>query len=295
MTLRQALTAARDRLVDAGVAPDEAAIDVELFARTILGWDRARIITASMQGAPAALEPTFSAWVARRATREPSAYIIGMREFYNLELEVTPAVLIPRPETEMIVEAALPLLVRTLDARVADVGTGCGNIAVTLAHEARAQHGGRDRRLGRRAGGGQAQRRASRRRSTASSSCRRRTSTASRARSISSPPTRRTCARSIAAGLSPSVLHEPAVALFGGANGMRDIEGVLEAAVAKLRQGGWLIMEFGFGQEDDVRARVAVHDDLRLDRVVADLQGLPRTAVITRIAANRRGADVGQV
>ena len=84
------------------------------------------------------------------------------------------------------------------------------------------------------------------------------------------------------AGLSPTVLREPAVALFGGANGMRDIEGVLEAAAAKLRLGGWLIMEFGFGQEDDVRARVAAHEDLRLDRVVEDLQGLPRTAVMTR-------------
>jgi release factor glutamine methyltransferase len=82
--------------------------------------------------------------------------------------------------------------------------------------------------------------------------------------------------------LSPTVLREPSVALFGGEDGMRDIEGVLGAAVGKLRQGGWLIMEFGFGQEDDVRARVAKHDDLRLDRTVTDLQGLPRTAVITR-------------
>lgn len=294
MTLRQALTAARDRLVDAGVPPDEAAIDVELFARTILGWDRARMITASMQGAPAALEPTLSAWVARRATREPSAYIIGVREFYNLELEVTPAVLIPRPETEMIVEAALPLLARTLDARVADVGTGCGNIAVTLAHEAR-----RSTVVATDVSGDAlevAKRNAARH------------GVFDRIEFVetpyldgvegpfdliaANPPYVRETDRG---GLSPSVLHEPAVALFGGANGMRDIEGVLEATAAKLRQGGWLIMEFGFGQEDDVRARVAVHDDLRFDRVLADLQGLPRTAVITRIAADRRGADVGQV
>src|SRR5678816_4426502 len=67
----------------------------------------------------------------------PSAYITGIREFYNLDFEVTPAVLIPRPETEIIIEAALPLIVRKLDARVADIGTGCGNIAVTLAYEAR--------------------------------------------------------------------------------------------------------------------------------------------------------------
>ena len=294
MTLREALTAARGRLVDAGVPPDEAAIDVELFARTILGWDRARIITASMQGAPAALEPTLSAWVARRATREPSAYIIGMREFYNLELEVTPAVLIPRPETEMIVEAALPLLVRTPDPRVADVGTGCGNIAVTLAHEAR-----RSTVVATDVSGealAVAKRNAARH------------GVVDRIEFVqtpyldgvegpfdliaANPPYVREIDRG---GLSPSVLHEPAVALFGGANGMRDIEGVLEAAVAKLRDGGWLIMEFGFGQEDDVRARVDVHDDLRLDRVVADLQGLPRTAVITRIAADCRDADVGQV
>jgi len=281
VTLRQALTAARDRLVDAGVPPDEAAIDVELFARTILGWDRARMITASMQGAPAALEPAFSAWVARRATREPSAYIIGMREFYNLELEVTPAVLIPRPETEMIVEAALPLLARTLDARVADVGTGCGNIAVTLAHEAR-----RSTVVATDVSGealAVAKRNAARH------------GVVDRIEFVetpyldgvegpfdliaANPPYVRETDRG---GLSPSVLHEPAVALFGGANGMRDIEGVLEATAAKLRQGGWLIMEFGFGQEDEVRARVATHDDLRFDRVVADLQGLPRTAVITR-------------
>jgi len=294
VTLRQTLTTARDRLVDAGVAPDEAAIDVELFARTILGWDRARILTGSMQGAPAGLEPAFSAWVARRATREPSAYIIGVQEFYNLEFEVTPAVLIPRPETEMIIEAALPLLVRTPDPRVADVGTGCGNIAVTLAHEAR-----RSTVVATDVSGDAlavAKRNAARH------------GVVDRIEFVqtpyldgvegpfdliaANPPYVREIDRG---GLSPSVLHEPAVALFGGANGMRDIEGVLEAAVAKLRDGGWLIMEFGFGQEDDVRARVAVHDDLRLDRVVADLQGLPRTAVITRIAADRRDADAGQV
>jgi release factor glutamine methyltransferase len=279
--LRDALGLARDKLVGAGIPPDEAAIDVELFARTILGWDRARVLTESNQAIPSGLEPTFSAWVDRRSTREPSAYITGVREFYGLDFEVTPAVLIPRPETEIIIEAALPLILRKLDARVADIGTGCGNIAVTLAHEARkatvvatdvsaealqvakrnaARHG-----------------------------------VFNRVEFVhtpylegvegefdliaANPPYVRETDK---AGLSPTVLHEPHVALFGGANGMRDIEGVLEASVARLRLGGWLIMEFGFGQEDEVRARVAQHDDLRMDRVVADLQGLPRTAVINR-------------
>ena len=97
MILRQALSVARDRLVAAGINPDEAAIDVELFAKTILGWDRAKILTESHHPAPEGLEPRFSAWVSRRETREPSAYITGIREFYGLDFEVTPAVLIPRP------------------------------------------------------------------------------------------------------------------------------------------------------------------------------------------------------
>jgi release factor glutamine methyltransferase len=281
VTLRQALTVARDRLVEAGIPLDEAAIDAELFARTILGWDRARVLTESAHMAPAALEPKFSAWVDRRATREPSAYIIGFREFYNLDFEVTPAVLIPRPETEIIVEAALPQLVRKLDARVADVGTGCGNIAVTLAYQAR--------RCAVVATDVSGDALAVAKRNAARHGVFNRMEFAA-TRYLdgvegpfdliaANPPYVREIDR---AGLSPTVLHEPAVALFGGANGLRDLAGVLEATVEKLRLGGWLIMEFGFGQEDDVRALVAQHDDLRLDRVVADLQGLPRTAVITR-------------
>jgi release factor glutamine methyltransferase len=279
--LRDVLGLARDKLVGAGIPPDEAAIDVELFARTILGWDRARVLTESSQPMPAGLEPKFSAWVDRRSTREPSAYITGVREFYGLDFEVTPAVLIPRPETEIIIEAALPLIVRKLDARVADIGTGCGNIAVTLAHEARkatvvATDVSADALQ-------VAKRNAARH------------GVFNRIEFVhtpylegiqgefdliaANPPYVRETDK---AGLSPTVLHEPHVALFGGANGMRDIEGVLEATVARLRLGGWLIMEFGFGQEDEVRARVAQHDDLRMDRVVADLQGLPRTAVINR-------------
>jgi release factor glutamine methyltransferase len=82
--------------------------------------------------------------------------------------------------------------------------------------------------------------------------------------------------------LSRDVRHEPDVALFGGASGLRDIEGVLDTAIARLRPGGWLVMEFGFGQEDDVRALTAKRPELRFDHALEDLQGLPRTAVIQR-------------
>ena len=85
------------------------------------------------------------------------------------------------------------------------------------------------------------------------------------------------------AGLSPTVLREPHVALFGGADGMRDIEGVLDATVGTLRPGGWLLMEFGFGQEDEVRdARGRCTTTCASTASSPTCRAWPRTAVITR-------------
>src|SRR5688500_20258025 len=89
---------ARARLKAAGIPADEAALDADLFARTILGWDRARLIVESSREVPPNLEPTFSEWIERCARNEPPAYIVGRREFWGLDFEVTPAVLVPRPE-----------------------------------------------------------------------------------------------------------------------------------------------------------------------------------------------------
>jgi len=281
-TLADRLTEARGRLVAAGIPADEAAIDVDLYARRILGWDRANLITRRGEEVPAGLDPTFSEWVARRERREPSAYIIGEREFYGRDFLVSPAVLIPRPETEHIVEALLPLLAAQPTALVADIGTGSGNIAVTLACEARGcrvvatdvsdvalavaarnavRHGVADRVTF--------------------------VHTSYLDGVIdtfdviaANPPYVRETDR---AGLSPSVQREPAVAIFGGEDGMRDVEGVLVATDARLRRDGWLLMEFGFGQEEDIRQAIARHPALRLERVVADLQGLPRTIVAQRL------------
>ena len=77
----------------------------------------------------------FEGLLARRAGGEPLAYLTGRREFWSLDLEVTPAVLVPRPETEHLVEAALELVPSSAGARLADLGTGCGAIALALARE----------------------------------------------------------------------------------------------------------------------------------------------------------------
>ena len=280
-SLGDVLAGARTVLEAAGIPPDEAAIDVDLYARRILGWDRARVLTSRAEPPPAALEPTFSTWIARRAQREPSAYIIGHREFYGRDFDVSPAVLIPRPETEHIIDAALPLLAERPAALVADLGTGSGNIAVTLACE-----GSSCRVLATDVSPEalDVARRNAERHGVGDRVTFVRTSYLDGVESTfdliaANPPYVREVDR---AALSPSVRREPAVALFGGEDGLRGIESVLDAAVARLAPRGWLLMEFGFGQEDAVRAAVARRPALRLDRTIADLQGLPRTAVVQR-------------
>jgi release factor glutamine methyltransferase len=82
--------------------------------------------------------------------------------------------------------------------------------------------------------------------------------------------------------LSRDVLHEPDVALFGGSDGLLHISAVMDTAVEKLVPGGWFLMEFGYGQEEDVRQLAAQRASLRVDHVRDDLQGIARTAVIQK-------------
>ena len=283
-SLHDKLAAARAQLVSAGIAPAEAAVDVPLFACTILGWDRVRLLTERGSVPPASLEPTFSQWIARRIAREPAAYIVGVREFWGIDFAVTPAVLIPRPETEFIVEEALEILNSfALEApKVADIGTGCGNIAISIAHElahARLTATDVSREALAIAAGNAERYRVDDRISFVATSyldglddtfdviC-------------ANPPYVKDADKP---GLAADVQHEPDVALFGGTNGLRNVEGVLDTAVDKLHRGGWLVMEFGYGQENDVRHLVGGRPSLRLERVRADLQGIPRTAVIERM------------
>ena len=282
--LHQRLSEARERLVAAGIAPADAAIDVDLFARTILGWDRARVLTARTEPAPAALEPRLSEWILRRADREPSAYIVGNREFWGLDFRVNSDVLIPRPESEFIIEESLAILeaLNLASPRLADIGTGSGNLAISLVHEVPGAHiTATDVSSAALAvAGDNAHRHAVAERVTWIET--------SFLDGISGP------FDLIAAnppyvkegdkpGLARDVRHEPDVALFGGASGLQGLEAVLDAAVRTLTTGGWLVMEFGFGQEDDVRRLVAARPSLRIDRVRADLQGIPRTAVIQNL------------
>lgn len=275
------LARARARLVAAGIQPDEAALDVDLYARTILGWDRATLLQNLRQPAPSTLEPQFSQWVERREHREPTAYIVGSREFWGRPFVVTSAVLVPRPETEFIVEEALVLLRAFSTPRIADIGTGSGILAVTLAAEVPAADvTGTDLSSEALA----VARQNAERHGVASRVTFVNTSYLDDVGGtfdliVANPPYVRDGDKP---ALARDVRHEPDVAIFGGPDGLRDVAGVLDAAVEKLTSGGWFVMEFGYGQEDDVRRLVDARPALRLDRIRDDLQGIARTAIIQK-------------
>ncbi len=130
MTVRDALEAAATALAAAGC--DTPRLDAEVLIADSLGVDRAGLLTEPERIVPGSAARLIGERVRRRVQREPVAYITGRRGFRRLELEVDPRVLIPRPETELLVEAALDL---APGARVHDVGTGSGAVALALCDE----------------------------------------------------------------------------------------------------------------------------------------------------------------
>ena len=130
MNVRDLLAAATKNL--GGI---EARLDAELLLAHVLNVSRAWLYAWPEHAPDAAQREAFEQHVVARERGEPVAYLIGHREFWSLDLEVTPAVLIPRPETELLVEVALEHLPRDRPMRVADLGTGSGAIALALARE----------------------------------------------------------------------------------------------------------------------------------------------------------------
>jgi release factor glutamine methyltransferase len=135
VTVTQALDLGVSRLRAGGVT--HPPLDAELLLRHVLGWDRASILARGGDALSPAEEARFFDLVAARARRRPLQHLTGTQAFWRHEFVVGPAVLIPRPETETLVEAGLGLLGTRSAPRVIDVGTGSGCIALSLAAERR--------------------------------------------------------------------------------------------------------------------------------------------------------------
>ena len=294
-TVRALVVAARARLTAAGIEPDESAMDAALLARHALGWDLARLIGHETDPPPAGFPAAYDALVARRASRQPISVILGRREFWGLEFEVTPAVLAPRPETELIIEAAIERTASSARlpggpdtshrrALFVDVGTGTGCLAICLAREfPAAQVVATDISP---AALEVAARNASRH-GAGNRVAFVRTSlldgvNGPAALIVSNPPY-------VPTGDMPSLPAEvrewePRGALDGGADGLDIIRALLADAPRVLAPGGRLIMEFGYGQEDAIRKAVW-QSQLELVDIRRDLQDVPRT-LVARLAGH---------
>jgi len=128
---RQALAYARGTLADSNI--DDASLEGEILLRHVLGLSRARLYSDIDRNVSPAHDKALRKLLERRIQGEPSAYITGHREFYGLDFRVDRNVLIPRPETELLVEKAIRLAQSHAISRTADIGTGCGAIAISLA------------------------------------------------------------------------------------------------------------------------------------------------------------------
>ncbi|MCH8235090.1 MAG: peptide chain release factor N(5)-glutamine methyltransferase [Chloroflexi bacterium] len=135
VSIRQLLERTRARLAAAGI--QEYRLEAELLLQHVLEIDAARMFAGLSDSVPSKAETTLRRAADRRADREPLAYITGRRAFYGREFGVTPDVLIPRPETELLVDLALRWAAGRSDLQIADIGTGSGVLAVTLASEMR--------------------------------------------------------------------------------------------------------------------------------------------------------------
>ena len=275
MTIAEATAEAAAILGGAGFEAGEARRDVSVLARHLLGWSLTDWAARNREAAPDGFSDQLNALARRRATHEPIAYITGVREFYGREFQVSPAVLIPRPETEGLVEHALQILRGRLDSVLVDVGAGSGCIAATLALEC----------------------------PSASVLA---TDVSAAALNVARANAERLGARVefVEASLIPLGLHadiivsnppyvperdraslasdvrdfEPSGALFAGADGLDVIRTLVPAASQALNPGGWLLMEIGQGQADAV-AGIVASAGLRLDRIAPDLQNIPRVVI----------------
>jgi release factor glutamine methyltransferase len=276
-TVSQARRAAAERLRERQF--DSPDLDARLLVGHALGLDHAALAAQAARRLDAAEAAAIDAMLARRLAHEPVARILGAKEFWSLPLRITPDVLVPRPETETVVEAVLAVAQRGRPLRIADLGVGSGAILLALLSElpaafglgtdrdARALGVARDnaRRLGLAARAGFV-------------ACDFGTALAGGCDIVvSNPPYIPT--QDIAT-LAPDVRdHDPHAALDGGPDGLAAYRAIAADAARLLAAGGWLAIEIGVGQSEAVSALLAAHGLALAGAPRRDLAGHPRVIV----------------
>jgi release factor glutamine methyltransferase len=286
-TIGGALARGAGRLAAAGVA--EPRLDAELLLADQLSEERLALYREPGRQLPPAARRRFNALLRRRALGEPLQYLRGRTEFFGLECDARPGALIPRPDTELLVELAIDRLRAAQrgvghPVRFADVGTGSGCIAVAIAStvetavgtaidcSARAlavarcnvdRHGLADRIVVRRGDLCEPLRRESRRVDLI-------------AANLPYIPT------GVIETLESQIRdHEPRLALDGGADGLDLIHRLVQTAAVSLFPGGWLLLEVGIGQADRVAA-LARRAGWHVDAIERDLAGIDRVVVLSK-------------
>lgn len=284
-SIARAIVEAAQILRQAGVP--EARREAALLLEHVIARDRTFLITHAETALASADVRRLRELVERRAAGEPAQYITGHQEFYGLDFEVTPDVLIPRPETELLVEKALELLDEmSLTAPfICDVGTGSGCVPVAILHERpETQAIGLDLSLPalRVAARNGVRHKVRERLSLSASDCFAALDSR-RARFsmiVSNPPY---IAEDALAGVQREVRdHEPRLALTPGGDGLRLIRRLLLDAPPFLEGRGYLLMEIGFDQQEAVRHLIDSKVWELLD-IHKDLQGIERLVVLRKI------------
>ncbi len=250
ISIQTAIQEGSDALREAGI--DDPRREAGSLLANVLNRDQTFLLAQWDDSLTREQVQSFRSSIARRLSGEPQQYITGFQEFYKLKFEVTPEVLIPRPETEAIVEIALALLNNEATPLIADIGTGSGCIAISFLKE----------------------------RALLESDLFVNLSPSEPFSLIASNPPY--IPESDWATLPREVRdHEPRAALVAGADGLDSIRRLLEHAPTFLRAHGFLIFEIGFGQAEAVCNLIAsrVWNLLEMRR---DLQGIPRTVVLQK-------------
>lgn len=259
--------------------PKIGAVDARVLLRHVLACSAAGLVTRGEERLEPAARARFEALVERREAGEPVAYLVGEREFYGRSFRLTPAVLIPRPETELLVELAMACCVELRQPRILDLGTGSGILAVTLALELPdasvcAVDRSRDAlwvAMANAAGAGASV-------SFVESDWFAALGSERFDLIVANPPYVAAADPHLEQG---DVRFEPREALAAGPEGLDDLDRIAAGAPAYLEPNGWLFLEHGYDQAPAVRSRL-------LDAGFVDVASWQDLAGTERVTGGRR-------